>query len=238
MIRRIFVAGIVALLLPLAAFAQEKEQDRLKDAGRVLQEVLDIPDNIPQDLLDRAECVIVLPSVKKFAIGIGGSYGRGVMTCRGGANYTGSWGPPAMYALEGANIGIQLGGNATDFVLLVMNPSGAKSLLSSKVKLGADASAAAGPKGRSAAAATDVVMRAEVLSYSRSRGLFAGVSLEGSTLRSDGGANKNLYGRDLSAKDIIRDHNVGTPGAASQLVSVLNKKSPRNKSDAKSLKKG
>ncbi len=236
MIRKIFVAALIALLLPLAAFAQEKEQERLKDAGRVLQEILDIPDNIPQELLDRAECVIVLPSVKKFAIGIGGSFGRGVMTCRSGGNFTGPWGPPAMYALEGANIGIQLGGNATDFVLLVMNPRGATSLLKSKVKLGADAAATAGPKGRTAAAATDVVMRAEVLSYSRARGLFAGVSLEGSTLRSDGGANKNLYGRDLSATDIIRDHKVGTPGAGQHLVSVLNQKSPRNKSDAKSLK--
>ncbi len=236
MIRKTLVAALIALLLPLAAFAQEKEQERLKDAGRVLQEILDIPDNIPQELLDRAECVIVLPSVKKFAIGIGGSFGRGVMTCRSGANFTGSWGPPAMYALEGANIGIQLGGNATDFVLLIMNPSGANSLLKSKVKLGADAAAAAGPKGRTATAATDVVMRAEVLSYSRARGLFAGVSLEGSTLRSDGGANKNLYGRELSAKDIIRDHKVGTTGAGQQLASVLNSKSPRNKSDAKSLK--
>ncbi len=236
MIRKILVVGMIASLLPLAALAQQKEQERLQDAGRVLEEIVNIPDNIPQDLLDRAECVIVLPSVKKFAIGIGGSFGRGVMTCRGGANYTGPWGPPAMYALEGGNIGFQLGGTATDFVLLIMNPSGAKSLLGSKVKLGADAAAAAGPKGRTAQAATDVVMKAEVLSYSRSRGLFAGVSLEGSTLRSDGGANKNLYGRDLSAADIIRDHKVGTPGAAQTLISTLNKKSPRNKSDVKSLK--
>jgi lipid-binding SYLF domain-containing protein len=214
----------------------EREQDRVEEAGQVLKEILNIPDDIPKDLLDRAECVIVLPSVKKVAIGIGGSFGRGVMVCRSGQNFTGPWGPPAMYALEGANIGLQLGGQATDFVLLVMNPRGARSLLSSKVKLGADAAAAAGPKGRTATAATDVVMKAEVLSYSRSRGLFAGVSLEGSTLRSDGGANENLYGRSLSAKDIIRDHKVSTPASAQTLVSTLNQKSPKNLSDSKSLK--
>src|SRR3954470_947460 len=229
---------MLVFILPGSAFAAkgQHEQQRLQEAGEVLQEILNIPDNIPKDLLDRAECVIVLPSVKKFAIGIGGSFGRGVMTCRSGKTFTGSWGPPAMYALEGANIGVQLGGQATDFVLLVMNPKGANSLLSSKVKLGADAAAAAGPKGRTASAATDVVLKAEVLSYSRSRGLFAGVSLEGSTLRSDGGANENLYGRSLSATDIIRDHKVGAPGSARTLISVLNQKTPRNLSDKKSLK--
>lgn len=221
------------LVLPLSA--QKKEQERLKDAGEVLTEILNIPDNIPQDLLDKAECVVVLPSVKKLAIGIGGSYGRGVMVCRSGARFTGPWGTPAFYALEGGNIGFQLGGQATDFVLLVMNPRGARSLFKSKVKLGADASAAAGPKGRSAEAATDVVMQAEILSYSRSKGLFAGISLEGSTLRSDGGANENLYGRKLTAEDILAKHAVGVPAAGSQLVSLLNRKSPRNKSDPKSL---
>ncbi len=236
--RRALILLAVVSLLPLAALAQEKEKDRLEDAGRVFQEILDVPDNIPKDLIDRAECVIVLPSVKKFAIGIGGSFGRGAMTCRTGQNYTGPWSAPAMYALEGANIGVQLGGNSTDFVLLVMNPRGANSLLGSKVKLGADAAAAAGPKGRTATAATDVVMRAEVLSYSRSRGLFAGVSLEGSTLRSDGGANENLYGRKLTARQIIREHAVGVPGAGQHLVSLLNKRSPRNLSDPKSLKEG
>jgi lipid-binding SYLF domain-containing protein len=234
--RRFFVFLVAAVIaVPVSVFAQQKEQERLEDAGRVLEEILNIPDNVPQDLLDRAECVIVMPSVKKFAIGIGGSYGRGAMVCRGGQNFTGPWGAPAMYALEGGNIGFQLGGQATDFVLLVMNPSGARSLLKSKVKLGADAAAAAGPKGRSAQAATDIVMRAEVLSYSRSKGLFAGVSLEGSTLRSDGGANDNLYGKKLSAADIITRHAVGIPAAASKLVSVLNHKSPRNLSDKKSL---
>jgi SH3 domain-containing YSC84-like protein 1 len=230
------IAALLTLCLLPSAFAKgEHEQKRLQDAGTVLKEILDIPDNIPKDLLDRAECVIVLPGVKKFAIGIGGSFGRGAMICRSGQNFTGSWGAPALYALEGANIGLQLGGQETDFVLLVMNPKGAKSLLSSKVKLGADAAAAAGPKGRTAQADTDIVMKAEILSYSRARGLFAGVSLEGSTLRSDGGANENLYGRSLSAKDIIQNHKVGVPASASTLVSVLNRKTPRNLSDKKSL---
>ena len=180
--------------------------------------------------------MIVLPGVKKLAIGFGGSFGRGAMVCRSGANYTGLWGPPALYALEGANIGFQLGGQETDFVLLVMNPRGATSLLKSKVKLGADAAAAAGPKGRNATAATDIVMRAEILSYSRSRGLFAGISLEGSTLRSDNGANENLYGRKLSATQIIREHAVGTPACGQQLISLLDSKSPHNTSDPNSLR--
>ena len=228
---------LVCFLMPAFAFAadSEKESDRVKDAGQVLKEILNIPDDIPKDLLDRAECVIVLPSVKKFAIGIGGSYGRGVMTCRSGEHYTGHWGAPAMYALEGGNIGLQLGGQATDFVLLVMNPGGAKSLLGSKVKLGADAAAAAGPKGRSAEGATDVVMRAEILSYSRSRGLFAGISLEGSTLRPDNRANEKLYGRKLSAKDIVRGGKAGSPAAGQELISLLNQHSPKNLSDPKSL---
>ncbi len=223
------------LALPLFAADNEKEEDRVKESGQVLKEILDIPDDIPKDLLDRAECIIVLPSVKKGAIGIGGSYGRGVMICRSGQHYTGPWGAPAMYALEGVNIGFQLGGQATDFVLLVMNPRGAESLLGSKVKLGADAAAAAGPKGRDSTAATDIVMRAEILSYSRSRGLFAGVSLEGSTLRPDNRANEKLYGKKVSAKDIIRAHKVGAPAGASELIALLNRHSPKNLSDPKSL---
>src|SRR5713101_9042479 len=226
---------VCALVLPAVAADNQKEEDRVKEAGVVLKEILDIPDDIPQDLLDKAECLIILPSVKKGAFGIGGSYGRGVMICRGGEHYTGPWGPPAMYALEGINIGFQLGGQATDFVLLVMNPKGARSLLGSKVKLGADASAAAGPKGRTAEGATDVVMSAEILSYSRSKGLFAGVSLEGSTLRSDGSANEKLYKQQLSAKDIIRGGKVKAPPAAHDLIALLNKKTPKNKSDPKSL---
>ncbi len=238
--RRTTACVLAVLLLAVSASARAnaedtREQDRVKDAGEVLKEILNIPDNIPQDLLDKAECVIVLPSVKKGAFGIGGSYGRGVMICRSGLHYTGRWGAPALYALEGVSIGFQLGGQATDFVLLVMNPKGAKSLLSSKVKLGADASAAAGPKGRTAEGATDVVMEAEILSYSRNKGLFAGVSLEGSTLRSDGSANEKLYGKKLSAKEIIREGKVGIPACAQELVSLLDRKSPKNKSDPKSL---
>jgi len=224
---------ILEVLLATTVWAQDKERNRLKACGEVMKEILDVPDGIPADLLDKAECVIIFPSVKKFAIGIGGSYGRGAMVCRGGSNYTRSWGAPAMYALEGGNIGFQLGGQATDFVLLVMNTKGAKSVLSSKVKLGADASAAAGPKGRTTSASTDVVMKAEILSYSRSRGLFAGVSLEGSTLRADGGANKKLYRKKLSADDIIMNGAVSTPSAGQALIALLNKKSPRNRSDVK-----
>ncbi len=213
---------------PAFSANDEKEEDRVRDAGDVMKEILNIPDDIPQDLLDKAECLVILPSVKKGAFGIGGSYGRGVMICRSGQHYTGPGGPPAMYALEGVSIGFQLGGQATDFVLLVMNPRGARSLLSSKVKLGADASAAAGPKGRTAEGATDVVMQAEILSYSRNRGLFAGVSLEGSTLRSDDGANKALYGKELSAKEIVREGKVPPPASAQGLLALLNRVSPKH----------
>src|SRR5579872_6332773 len=225
---------LLCALVPMS-FAAKEEEDRVRDSGQVLSEILNIPDDIPQDLIDKAECLIILPSVKKGAFGVGGSYGRGVMICRSGLHYTGHWGAPAMYALEGISIGFQLGGQATDFVLLVMNPRGARSLLSSKVKLGADASAAAGPEGRTAEGATDVVMNAEILSYSRNKGLFAGVSLEGSTLRSDGNANEKLYGRKLTAREIIVDHKVGVPPSARPLVSLLDKKSPKNLSDPKSL---
>jgi lipid-binding SYLF domain-containing protein len=227
--------SLFTVVLPLTADS-EREVDRVQESGQVMKEIINIPDNIPKDLIDRAECVIVLPSVKKFAIGIGGSYGRGVMTCRTGQHFTGPWSAPAMYALEGGNIGFQLGGEATDFVLLVMNPRGANSLMGSKVKLGADAAAAAGPKGRTAAGATDIVMQAEILSYSRSRGLFAGISLEGSTLRPDGRANEKLYGRKLSAREIVRQGKAGAPASARELLSLLNSHSPRNRSDPKSLK--
>jgi len=235
--KKFMVCMLVVLMSAVATFAadDEREEDRVKDAGVVLKEILNIPDDIPQDLLDKAECLIILPSVKKGAFGIGGSYGRGVMICRSGEHYKGKWGAPALYALEGVSIGFQLGGQATDFVLLVVNPKGAESLLYSKVKLGADASAAAGPKGRTAEGATDIVMQAEILSYSRNKGLFAGVSLEGSTLRSDGGANENLYGKKLTAKEIIREGKVGIPACANDLVTLLNTKSPVNKSDPKSL---
>jgi lipid-binding SYLF domain-containing protein len=195
----------LALAISFSVQAQEKESGRVENAGKVMQEILNAPDSIPQSVLDKAECVVVLPSVVKFAIGIGGSYGRGLMTCRGGSDYHGPWGAPTMMALEGGSAGLQLGGNATDFVLLIMSPRSATSILSSKVKLGGDATAAAGPVGRTASAETDVTMRAEVLSYSRARGLFAGISLAGSTLRPDNGANKNLYGKEVSAKAIVFD---------------------------------
>jgi len=235
--KKFMVCLMTVLISTVTAFAanDEREADRVKDAGVVLKEILNIPDDIPQDLLDKAECLIILPSVKKGALGIGGSFGRGVMVCRSGEHYKGKWGAPALYALEGISIGFQIGGQATDFVLLVMNPKGAQSLLYSKVKLGADASAAAGPKGRTAEGATDIVMNAEILSYSRNKGLFAGVSLEGSTLRSDGSANEKLYGRKLTAKEIIREGKVGIPPSAQELVSLLDRKSPINKSDPKSL---
>jgi len=227
---RLIAIVLVVVLVALQLAAQKKEQERLEGCGEVLEEILKIPDSIPRELLGRAECVIVFPSVKKVAIGIGGSYGRGAITCRGGKTFTGPWSAPAMFALEGGNIGFQLGGQATDFILLVMNKKGAASVLKSKVKLGADASAAAGPKGRAVAADTDIVMRAEILSYSRSRGLFAGVSLEGSTLRSDGGANENLYGRKLTAEQIVREGAVRPPPAAGKLLELLGQKSPRNQS--------
>jgi lipid-binding SYLF domain-containing protein len=233
---RKFVALLaVVALLAIPVEAQKKEQERLEECGTVMKEILDIPEGIPPELLDKAECVVVFPSVKKFAIGIGGSYGRGAIICRSGPHFAGRWGAPSMFALEGGNIGFQLGGQATDFVLLVMNNKGANSVLGSKVKLGADAAAAAGPKGRATAAQTDVVMKAEILTYSRSRGLFAGVSLEGSTLRSDGDANKKIYGRELTAREIVREGKVGAPAAAQKLISILSSKSPVNKSDPKSL---
>ncbi len=230
MMRRVwmFFLGVFLLVSPL--FGGGKEDERLGDSATVLREILNVPDDIPQDLLNKAECVIVIPSVKKFAIGFGGSYGRGAMVCRTGRDFAGPWGPPSMMALEGGSFGLQLGGQATDFVLLVMNPKGAQSLLSSKVKLGADVSAAAGPKGRTATAATDAWMRAEILSYSRNRGLFAGISLEGSTLRPDNGANRELYRRKLTARQIVLEREVAVPAAGRPLVSLLNSVSPRNQS--------
>jgi lipid-binding SYLF domain-containing protein len=219
---------IVALLaLSTTLAAQGKEEDRLRACATVVKEVLDIPDNIPKDLLERAECVIVFPGVKKFALGVGGSYGRGAMSCRTGADFRGPWSAPTLMALEGGSVGFQIGGQETDFMLLVMNDRGATSVLSSKVKLGADATAAAGPKGRTAAAATDVVMQAEMLSYSRARGLFAGVSLEGSTLRPDNDGNTLVYGSQLAAKDIVKG-TVAIPSAARQMIDALETHAPKN----------
>lgn len=236
----LYMMFLCVALLAAPAFAsaddlKDKEDDskRMENAGTVLKEILDIPEDIPQDLLDKATCVAVLPSVVKGAFLVGGQYGRGVMVCRTGKDFSGPWGAPAMYLLEGASVGFQIGGEATDFVLMVMNARGVESLLNSKVKLGADASVAAGPKGRQADAETDAYLRAEILAYSRSRGLFGGVSLEGSTLRPDNDANKRIYGRAISAREIIVDKKVSTPPSGRALVDRLQTASPREQSSAK-----
>ena len=230
--KRIFACAMSALLLVVTGWAndkEEKDEDRLKNAGTVLTEILNIPEDIPQDLLDKADCVVVFPSVLKAAFVLGGSYGRGAMTCRTGDNFSGAWGAPSMMALEGGSVGFQIGGQATDFVLLVMNDRGANGILSSKVKLGADASAAAGPIGRNASAETDASMRAEILSYSRARGLFAGISLEGSTIRPDNDGNKRIYGKKISAKEIVIAQETHVPPAAEGLISTLNEKAPKHR---------
>jgi SH3 domain-containing YSC84-like protein 1 len=226
--KRAVVALSLMGLMVLPTFGQDKEADRVAAAGTVMSEILNVPDDIPQSVIDKADCVVVLPSVLKAAFIVGASYGRGVMTCRGGANFRGPWGAPTMMALEGASFGLQLGGQATDFVLLLMSPTSAKNILSSKVKIGGDASAAAGPVGRNASAETDASMRAEILSYSRARGLFAGISLAGSTLRADNDGNKRLYGKDVTAQAIVFDKAVPVPPSAAKLLGVLNKKSPKN----------
>jgi len=230
-----YLSSILLAAVPLFAgvanaSAQTKVDDRLKDSGRVLKEILDVPDSIPQELLDKADCVVVFPSVLKAAFIVGGSYGRGAMSCRKGDDFKGPWGAPTMMALEGGSFGFQIGGQATDFVLLVMNESGARGILASKVKLGGDASVAAGPVGRDASADTDATLRSEILSYSRARGLFAGVSLEGSTIRPDNGDNRRVYGRKIPARDIVLSGTVAVPPAAEQLISTLDAKTPRHKS--------
>ena len=212
----------------LAEDKEEKVDDRIAESATVMKEILGMPEGIPRDLLNKANCIVIYPSVKKAAFIVGGSYGRGLITCRRGVDFSGHWSAPAMFALEGGSFGFQIGAQATDFVLLVMNESGAKSVLSSKVKLGADASVAAGPVGRDTSAETDIVMNAEILSYSRAKGLFAGVSLEGSTMRSDDGANKALYGRDLSAREIVREGKVKPPASAARLLAVLDRASPHH----------
>src|SRR6266403_1105125 len=231
-----YLMALALIALPLLAAGDKKETERLENCGMIVKEVMDIPDNIPEDLINKAECIIVYPSVLKAAFVIGGSYGRGAMTCRSGEHFTGPWSAPTMMALEGGSIGFQLGGQATDFVLLVMNPRGARAILSNKVKLGADASAAAGPKGRTANASTDVSLRAEVLSYSRARGLFAGLSLEGSTVRPDNDANERIYGKKIEAESIVFKGAVAVPPAAQKMIAYLNQKSPKNLSDPESLK--
>ena len=222
------VLMLVSVLPVVGEDKEEKVDDRIRESATVIKEILDVPDGIPKDLLNKAECVVIYPSVKKAAFGVGGSYGRGLITCRTGRYFSGSWSAPAMFALEAGSFGFQIGAEATDFVLLVMNESGANSVMSSKVKLGADAAVAAGPVGRDAAAATDIVLKAEILSYSRSKGLFAGVSLEGSTLRSDDGANKALYGKELSAKEIVRLGKVPPPASAQRLLAILRRASPKH----------
>jgi lipid-binding SYLF domain-containing protein len=229
-----FTSTILFAVLPLlagvaSAADQTKDDERLRNSGTVLKEILDVPDSIPQDLLDKADCVVVFPSVLKAAFIVGGSYGRGAMSCRKGESFTGPWGAPTMMALEGGSFGFQIGGEATDFVLLVMNERGASGILASKVKLGADASVAAGPVGRDASADTDATLRAEILSYSRARGLFAGVSLEGSTIRPDNGDNRHVYGREMSARDIVLSGTVAVPAAAEQLISTLDAKTPKHR---------
>jgi lipid-binding SYLF domain-containing protein len=228
------LGGILLAVLPLlaevaSASDQSKDDDRLRNCGTVLNEILSVPDNIPQDLLDKADCVVVFPSVLKAAFIVGGSYGRGAMSCRKGEDFRGSWGAPTMMALEGGSFGFQIGGQATDFVLLVMNERGARGILASKVKLGGDASVAAGPVGRDASADTDATLRSEILSYSRARGLFAGVSLEGSTIRPDNGDNRRVYGKKIPARDIVLSGTVAVPPAAQQLVSTLDDRTPKHR---------
>jgi lipid-binding SYLF domain-containing protein len=229
------LSTMLLVVLPLFtevanASDQAKDDDRLRNCGTVLKEILDVPDNIPQNLLDKADCVVVFPSVLKAAFIVGGSYGRGAMSCRKGEDFRGPWGTPTMMALEGGSFGFQIGGQATDFVLLVMNESGARGILASKVKLGGDASVAAGPVGRDASADTDASMRSEILSYSRARGLFAGVSLEGSTIRPDNGDNERVYGRKIPAREIVLSGKVAVPSAAQELISTLDAKTPKHKS--------
>ena len=224
---RLTICTAITLVCAIPAWPQSKEDQRLQASATVLKEILGMPEGIPKDLLNKAACVVIYPSVKKAAFIVGGSYGRGVITCRSGKDLNGPWSAPSMFALEGGSFGLQLGGSATDFVLLIMNERGANTVMSSKVKLGADASAAAGPKGRETSAETDVVMQAEILSYSRAKGVFAGVSLQGSTMRSDDGANKALYGKEISAKEIVREGKVPAPKAASALLGVLTKASPK-----------
>jgi SH3 domain-containing YSC84-like protein 1 len=222
--------GLPTIVNPIRVRADDKsnDEDRIQNAGQVLKEIMDIPDNIPQSLIDKADCVIVYPSVLKAAFIVGASYGRGVMTCRKGPNFRGRWGAPTMMALEGASVGFQIGGQATDFVILVMNERGASSILSSKVKLGGDASVAAGPVGRNATAETDVTLRAEMLTYSRARGLFAGISLAGSTVRPDNDANERIYGKKIPAKDVVLQGAVPPPSSAKLMLETLEKHSPKH----------
>jgi len=234
--RKLFSCLSSILLAVLPVFAEpasvsnkNKDDDRLRNSGTVLRGILEVPDDIPRDLLDRADCVVVFPSVLKASRKGGGSYGRGAMSCRQGDGFKGPWGAPTMMALDGGSFRWQIGGEATDLVLLVMNECGVRSILKSKVKLGADASVAAGPVGRDSSVAPDATLRADILSYSRTRGQFAGVSLEGSTIRPDDGDNRRLYGRKIPARDIALSGTVAVPPAAGELISTLGTKTPKHR---------
>jgi len=221
---------VFALCLAVASpmFAQKKEAERLDNSATVVRELLVGSSGLPTSILDQADCVVIFPSVKKVAVGIGGSYGRGVLICRNGGEMNGDWGAPAMYKLDQGSIGVQLGSTATDFVLVVMNKKGAEQILNGKTKLGANAAAAAGPTGAQATGYNAASMHVDVLTYSRSKGLFAGVSLEGATMDSDDDANKSLYGKSISAKDIVEGGQSVIP-AAKLLIDELDKASGARK---------
>ncbi len=215
--------------LPLAAGEKTKMEERLEDCGTVMKEILAMPDTISKDILDKAVCVMVIPAVKKGAFIVGASYGRGAITCRGASDFSGGWSAPSMFRLIGGNVGFQIGGQETDYVLLVMNDGGVKAILRGKVKLGADASVALGPLGRTADAQTNGSMQAEVLAYSRARGVFAGVSLEGANLEEDTDANKDLYGHDYTAMDVVRRGKAQPTEGSQLLLSLLTKATPKHR---------
>jgi SH3 domain-containing YSC84-like protein 1 len=218
----------IALCLAVASplFAQKKEAERLANSATVLQQILS--GDLPKSIVDKAACVLVFPGVKKVAIGIGGSYGRGALVCRKDSEMNGAWGAPAMYSLDQGSLGVQLGSTVTDFVLVITNQKGAEQILNGKTKLGSNAAAAAGPTGAQATSYNADAMKVDVLTYSRSKGLFAGVSLEGATMDTDNDANKALYGKDLSAKNIVEGNQAVIP-AAKSLVDLLDNTSPARK---------
>lgn len=211
----------LAVMVPAWAASGDTERDRVKESGNVFKEIMEAPDKgIPGSVLDGTKCVIVIPGMKKAGFIVGASYGRGVMSCRTGEDFKGPWSGPIMMASESGSVGLQIGAQGTDFVILVLNDSGARAVMKSKVKLGADASIAAGPVGRTAEASTTGNMKAQMLSYSRSRGVFGGVSLSGATLRVDGDANKNLYGEEVSTEQIMSGQ-APTPDVAKPLIEQL-----------------
>lgn len=218
--------AIVILAACATAFAASDNASQLRKATNILNEIMQTPDqSIPSELLEKAVCVGIVPSEVKLALGFGGTYGRGVLVCRHHGN--GAWGAPSMFTLGGGSVGFQIGGKATDVVFIVMNPEGARKLVQDSVRLGADAAVAAGPVGRSAEGATDVQLHAEILSYSRSRGLFAGVSLQGAVLKQDEDDNQRLYGKAVTAKEILIEGTVRAPAAAHSLDAALTKYSPK-----------